>query len=185
MNLVLNVIGFLIFIATGLLYLILILKLILFFFKKRDFPKKMLLASLSGTVVFFCIFVYTNYFFTFGNLKGEPFWFPVASPTGQYTANAFAKPYGGATGGVKIWVNVIHHEENDRVQTVYYSEAKGHFSMSWKGEEVLSISHGGQNYPDSDRSIELKIGKEIYHENGLACTSLIMEDEYEECYQNQ
>lgn len=185
MNLVLNVIGFIICIITGMFYLVLILKLFMFLFRKQDFPKKTLLTSLAGTVVVFGIFVYINYFFTFDHLKGESIWFPVGSPTQEYTANAFAKPYGGAAGGVKIWVNVTYHQEDDRIQTVYYSEATGDFSMDWIKDDVLSITNETPNYPGTDRSIELEIGKEIYHETGLACTSLLMKDEYEKCYQKR
>ena len=32
--------------------------------------------------------------------------------------------------------------------------------------------------------LKLGIGKEIYHESGLACQSWLMKDQYETCYQN-
>ncbi len=41
---------------------------------------------------------------------------------------------------------------------------------------VIELKNGG--------IIKLEIGKEIYHENGLACKSLLMKYEYETCYQN-
>ena len=56
--------------------------------------------------------------------------------------------------------------------------------MEWVDEDTLYILNDEHEYPNSNRSIKLEIGKEIYHENGLACKSLLMKDEYETCYQN-
>ncbi|WP_245831888.1 hypothetical protein [Oceanobacillus senegalensis] len=56
--------------------------------------------------------------------------------------------------------------------------------MEWLDGDTLYILNNEPDYPNSNRSIELEIGKEIYHENGLACKSWIMQDEYETCYQN-
>lgn len=56
--------------------------------------------------------------------------------------------------------------------------------MQWKDEDTLHILNDQPNFSNSNRSIELEIGKEIYHENGLVCKSLLMKGEYETCYQN-
>ena len=56
--------------------------------------------------------------------------------------------------------------------------------MEWVSENTLYILNDEPKYPKSNRSIELEIDKEIYHENGLACKSWLMKDEYEKCYQN-
>ncbi len=50
--------------------------------------------------------------------------------------------------------------------------ANCNFSMEWMNEDTLYIQNYDPHYPDSNRSIPLIIGKEIYHENGLACKSL-------------
>jgi Family of unknown function (DUF5412) len=127
------------------------------------------------------------YFFTFKEIdrestqKGPG---PITSPTGEYTANAYYELYGGAAGGVNVWVDITNKNEKNRVQTIYYGDAKSNFSMEWVDENILYILNNDPKYPDSDRSIKLEIGKEIYHENGLACKSLIMKDEYVTCYQN-
>lgn len=92
--------------------------------------------------------------------------------------------YGGAAGGVNIWVDITYHDKSDKVQTVYYSDAKSNFSMMWNDDDTLYIRNEEPNFPNSNRSIELKIGKEIYHESGLACRSWLMKDVYETCYQN-
>lgn len=55
--------------------------------------------------------------------------------------------------------------------------------MNWLDEDTLSIVNKDEK-PDTDRSIALTVEKEIYHENGLACKSLLMKNKYEKCYQN-
>lgn len=147
----------------------------------------MLIATLSVFVLISSIYIYEVYFFTFKEIdrestqKGPG---PITSPTGEYTANAYYELYGGAAGGVNVWVDITNKNEKNKVQTIYYSDAKSNFSMEWVDENILYIINTDPNYPDSDRSIKLEIGKEIYHENGLACKSLIMKDEYVTCYQN-
>ncbi|SDN90746.1 DUF5412 family protein [Bacillus sp. OK048] len=180
-------IGFLISFITVILFLILCAKIIISFIKKKPFPKKLLISSLSGVVLVSSIYIYEMYFFTFSEIdrefiqKGPG---PVISPTEEYTANAYYEPYGGAAGGVNVWVDITNINEENKVQTVYYSDAKSNFSMEWMDEDTLYILNDEPNYPNLNRSIELEIGKEIYHENGLACKSLLMKDEYETCYQN-
>ncbi len=184
---ILILLGFLISFITVILFLILWTKIIISFIKKKPFPKKLLIATLFGVVLVSSIFIYETYFFTFSEIdrefkqKGPG---PVTSPTEEYTANAYYEPYGGAAGGVNVWVEITDNNEKNKVQTVYYSDAKSNFYMEWMDEDTLYIQNDEPDYPNSNRSIELKIGKEIYHENGLACKSLLMKDEYETCYQN-
>ncbi|KOS71472.1 hypothetical protein AEA09_00195 [Lysinibacillus contaminans] len=178
--------GFLISFITIILFLILCANIIISFIKKNPFPKKMLIATLSGVVLVSSIYIYEMYFFTFREIDREfiqngPG--PVTSPTEKYVANAYYEPFGGAAGGVNVWVEITNNIEKNKVQTVYYSDAKSNFSMEWLDEDVLYILNDEPNYPNSNRSIELEIGKEIYHENGLACKSLLMKDDYETCYQ--
>lgn len=147
----------------------------------------MLITTVSGVVLASSIYLYETYFFKFSGIdrefiqKGPG---PVTSPTEEYSANAYYEPYGGAAGGVNVWVEITNKNEKNKVQTVYYSDAKSNFSMEWMDEDTLYIINYEPDYPNSNRSIELDIGKEIYHENGLACKSLLMKDEYETCYQN-
>jgi hypothetical protein len=85
--------------------LILCVKIINSFIKKKPFPKKLLIATLSGIVLVSSIYIYETYFFTFSEIdrefiqKGPG---PVTSPTEEFTANAYYEPYGGAAGGVKV-----------------------------------------------------------------------------------
>jgi hypothetical protein len=162
-------------------------KITISYIKKKPFPIKLLIATLSVFVMISSIYIYEVYFFTFKEIdrestqKGPG---PITSPTGEYTANAYYELYGGAAGGVNVWVDITNKNEKNKVQTIYYSDAKSNFSMEWVDENILYILNIDPNYPDSDRSIKLEIGKEIYHENGLACKSLIMKDEFVTCYQN-
>ncbi|MFF2755148.1 DUF5412 family protein [Psychrobacillus sp. NPDC058041] len=179
--------GILISFITIILFLILCANIIISFIKKKPYPKKLLIATLSGAVLISSIYIYEMYFFTFKDIDREytqngPG--PVTSPTEKYTANAFYEPYGGAAGGVNVWVEITNNIEENKVKTVYYGDAKSNFSMEWMDEDTLYILNDEPDYPNSNRSIELKIGKEIYHENGLACKSLLMKDDYETCYQN-
>lgn len=179
--------GLLISFITVILFLILCARIIISLIKKKPFPKGLLIATLSGFVLVSSIYIYETYFFTFSEIdrestqKGPG---PITSPTGAYTANAYYELYGGAAGGVNLWVEITSNNEKNKIQTVYYSDAKSNISMEWMAEDTLYILNDDPDYPNSNRSIELEIGKEIYHENGLACKSLLMKDEYETCYQN-
>ena len=170
-----------------ILLLILCANIIISSIKKKPLPKKLLIATLSGVILVSSIYIYEMYFFTFSEIdreltqKGPG---PIISPTGEYTANAFYELYGGAAGGVNVWVEITNTNKKNEVQTIYYSDAKSNFSMEWVDEDTLYILNDETDYPNSNRSIKLEIGKEIYHETGLACRSLLMKDEYQTCYQN-
>ncbi|MFD1174017.1 hypothetical protein [Oceanobacillus picturae] len=82
-------------------------------------------------------------------------------------------------------VEITNNNEKNKIKIVYYSDAKSNISIEWLDEDTLNILNDNPNYSNSNRSIELEIGKEIYHDIGLACKSLLMKDEYETCYQNE
>lgn len=179
--------GLFISFITIILFLLLCTNIIIYFIKKNAFPKKLLIATLSGIVLVSSIYVFEVYFFTFSEINRESIQEgpgPIVSPTEEYTAYAYFEPYGGAAGGVNVWVEITNHHEKDHIDIVYYSDAKSNFSMEWVDEDTLYILNDEPDFPNSDRSIALEIGKEIYHENGLACKSLLMKDKYETCYQN-
>ena len=184
---ILILLGILISFITIILLLIFCANIIISFIKKKPFPKKLLIATLSGIVLVSSIYIYEMYFFTFSEIGREYTQMgpgTVTSPTEEYTANAYYEPYGGAAGGVNVWVEITKNNGKNKVQTVYYSDAKSDFSMEWVDKDTLYILNDEPEYPNSNRSIKLEIGKEIYHENGLACKSLLMKDEYETCYQD-
>ncbi len=135
------------------------------------------------------IYTYEFYMFTFERAIDREYMQdgpgPATSPTEKYTADAFFEPYGGAPGGVNVWVEITYHNEKNRIKTIYYADAKRDISLEWKDEETLSIHNNDPTYPDSNRSIELDVGNEIYDEFGFACQSWLMKDEYEKCYVDQ
>ena len=154
--------------------------IIISFIKKKQFPKKLLIATLSGVVLVSSIYIYEMYFFTFSEIdreftqKGTG---PVTSPTEAYTANAYYELYGGAAGGVNVWVEITDHDENNKKKTIYYSDANSNIDLTWTNEDTLFITN-------ENNSMKLNVEKEIYHDRGLACQSWLMKDEYETCCQN-
>ena len=84
--------GLLLSFITIILLLILCTRIIVSFIKKKPFPKRLLIATLTGVVLVSSIYLYETYFFTFGDIdkeftqKGPG---PLISPTGAYTANAY------------------------------------------------------------------------------------------------
>ena len=181
MRLLFNAIAFFILLITLIVFLIFVVKLIIYFFKRKDFPRKTLASTLIGILLFLGIFIYLQYFFSFNDIDRKymqegP---EISSPTGKYTANAYYEPYGGAAGGVNVWIEVTNHLEHTN-KIIYYADAKNNVFMNWVDEETLSIINSGGG---ANRNIVLKVANEIYHENGLACQSLLMKNDYEQCYQ--
>ncbi|MCM3740299.1 DUF5412 domain-containing protein [Oceanobacillus luteolus] len=184
---VIIILGFLLSIITVILFLVLCARIIVSFIKKKPFPKRLLIVTLFGMVLISSLYIYETYFFTFNDIDRDSIQMgpgPITSPNGTYTAHAYYELYGGAAGGVNMWVEITNNKEKDKTQTVYYSSAMNNTSLHWLSEDKLFIQNKSPQYPNSNRSIQLEIGKEIYHENGLACKSLLMKDEYETCYQN-
>lgn len=100
----------------------------------------------------------------------KTYWFFLVSKF--YTTQAYFKTYGGAVGRVNMWIEITHHYDNDRGETVYYSDAKSSFHMKSNSEDTLQIEHyESSGFPNLDRSKELWIGKGIYDEMGGACNT--------------
>lgn len=140
---------------------------------------KIFLLLIAGLAIWFA---YSKYTYTFEFKNGEFYNGPVDSPTGEYTANAYYKTYGGAAGGVDVWVEITHNNVADEIKTIYYAPGNSHFLMEWLDDENLRIVNKTFEFPDSDRTVELRIDEEIYDESGAACNSLTMKKEYTKCY---
>ncbi|WP_163970426.1 DUF5412 family protein [Oceanobacillus halotolerans] len=184
MNPYVSLIGYVSLMIASLFLIIFLVTCSVSFIKRKPFPKKLLTATIISFVIGFGVIGYTKYFFTFDNLDGELYEGPVESPTEKYTANAYFKTYGGAAGGVNLWVDVTSHDSGE-VKTIYHSDAKRTFSMEWKNEDTLYIKNESLEFPNSNRSVELDVNHEIYHDSGLACQSWLMKNDYETCYQNE
>ncbi|WP_381426433.1 DUF5412 family protein [Sporosarcina thermotolerans] len=167
-----------------IIFLILTVRIIISLIKKKPFPKKLMVAMLVGIVLVFSIYVFEVYFFTFDDIdekyiQNGPG--PVVSPTGKYTANAYYEPYGGAAGGVNMWVEITNHNEDNNKKVIYYSDANDNILIDWVDDKTIFITNAG---PYKSNSIKLDVEHEIYHDRGLACRSWFMKNEYDTCYQD-
>lgn len=143
-------------------------------------PKKTLYTFLISSAIFCTIFMYVQYFFTFEAIAREDMQEGVVrlSPNKQMTASVFYEPYGGAAGGVNVWVEVQdNHAAEPRI--IYYADAKQNVQINWVDDETISIANAGGG---EERNAVLHVKKDIYHENGLACQSLLLKNTYEQCY---
>lgn len=134
-----------------------------------------LIAVLIGVIAAYSIYQNATYEFTFesGELREE-----LTSPNGEYTAQSFLQLYGGAAGGVNVYVKVIFHSEDDIERTVYFSDAKSYLHLHWVEHDQLSITNMGDG---ENRSAVLTVGKEIYDESGRACRAYSIQKRYT-CY---
>ncbi|WP_240508096.1 DUF5412 family protein [Virgibacillus indicus] len=164
----LNLFALLILFTTVLLFLFFCVRLFIFFIKKKPFPKKLLIAVLAGTIAVCLKAGYNKYFFTFDMDDSEFYKGPLISPTETYIANAYYQTYGGAAGGVNLWVEITYNNETGQKKTIYYSDAKSNFAMEWMDEDTLFIINAEPGYPSENNSIKLDVAEEIYHDSGLA-----------------
>lgn len=185
MNLGLRFIELIVFLVTAFLTVILAIQLIRYSFKKIPFPKKLTMATAAGLTLLLAIFIYIQYFFTFGLIEKDnmqPGVGPILSLNETYAATVYYEPYGGVLGGVNVWMEV-KNEKEDSTKIVYYADAKSEVVVHWEDDTTLAITNVDPNDPNINRNITLKIEHEIYHENGLACQSLLLLSSYETCYQ--
>ncbi len=182
----LRILDFLALMTTTILLIAFIVKWIVHSSKpessRRSFPRKTLISTLIGLTLFSGLFIYLEYFFTFDRIDRSQMQIgpEVSSPEGRYTAHAYYEPYGGAAGGVNVWIEVENHAANT-VKTVYYADANPRISLTWTDEQTLAIENAGEP-PASDRNATLNVDTEIYHDTGSACKSLLMKNDYEQCY---
>lgn len=86
----------------------------------------------------FSLYLYGSYFFTFDTINrtdAQAGSDSITSPSHRYTAEAYYEPYGGAAGGVNVWVDVIDHQSST-VETISYSDAKDRFAMEWLNDQT-------------------------------------------------
>lgn len=182
MRSILILFGVFIAFITVILFLIVSVKVIISLIKKKPFPKKSLLAMVIGIVLVASIYVYEVYFFTFETIdksymQDGPG--PVLSADGAYSASAYFEPYGGAAGGVNVWVEVTKLNDDDKKKVIYYSDANDNILLDWVDEKTIFITNAGPY----NNSVKLNVEQDIYHDRGLACRSWLMKDEYERCYE--
>lgn len=145
----------------------------------RQVPKGLLAAFLGLAAVATGLTVYQTQFRPFDPSGGKLYTDSVDSPSGRYTASAYYRPYGGAAGGVTVWVDVT--EDGGKPNTVYYAEANSRFHIQWADDGLLSITNEEPDDLDASRSVELEVGKDIYHDTGKACDSFLVKMKYQNC----
>ncbi|PRA08634.1 MULTISPECIES: DUF5412 family protein [unclassified Paenibacillus] len=139
--------------------------------------------SLLILVLFVALFLYFGlrpYFSTFDRSEQGELSYSMPSRNGEYTAEIYGVPYGGAAGGVTIWVDVkkTNVPEDATVQTIYRAEHHGNNHLEWENENTLRIENWNEY---TDETITLNIDDEIYDGWGWACKSLRMKDHYVRC----
>ena len=176
----------LILFIIAILSIIFMIQSILYLLRKSAFPKGIFISLIINLCLFSAIYIYHNYYFTFEHINHanlQPGLSAITSPDGTYSAQVFYEPYGGAAGGVNVIVELIQHEKNNNKKVIYYSDAKTMVLLQWIDDITLSIYNDDPTFENSNRSIILNVEKEIYHEVGLACQSVLLKHTYKVCYQ--
>lgn len=141
----------------------------------------------GGFIVILCslLFIWVKgYLFTFNGIQEAYHEDPVVSPNSAYSAKVSYEYYGGAAGGVNAVVEITDHSQQDLTKTVYYAAAQSEVSVEWGAEdpEILFISNKNIRFPNDDRSIQLNVTNDIYHDTGRACRSILLKGTYTNCY---
>ncbi|MGV2883547.1 DUF5412 family protein [Paenibacillus taichungensis] len=139
--------------------------------------------SILILALFAAVFLYFTlrpYFSTFDRSEQGDLSYSMPSRNGEYTAEIYSVPYGGAAGGVTIWVDVKKtNDSNDStVKNIYRAEYHGHNHLEWEDENTLRIENWNEYV---DETITLNIDEEIYDGRGWACQSLRMKEQYVRC----
>lgn len=134
-------------------------------------------------VLFAAVFLYfwlRPYFSTFDRSELGELSYSMQSRNGDYTAEIYGVPYGGAAGGVTIWVDVkkTNGPEDATVKTIYRAEHHGNNHLEWESENTLRIENWNEY---TDETITLNIDDEIYDGWGWACKSIRMKDQSVRC----
>ncbi|MFC4356302.1 DUF5412 family protein [Chryseomicrobium palamuruense] len=168
MTIIPNLFAFFVGIITILIAFIFIIFLLVFLVRRKNFPKKLLIATLSGIMLYAVIVAGTHLFYTFDTIDrnntqpGPP---ASTSPDGRYEATATYELYGGALGGVNVWVDVINLETQD-LKTIYYADAVGRVRLEWNDNETLAIWNESVSGSGRDYNAFLNVETDIFHDRG-------------------
>ncbi|QLG42085.1 hypothetical protein HW560_30850 [Paenibacillus sp. E222] len=137
----------------------------------------LILALFAAVLLYFWL---RPYFSTFDRSQQGDLSYSMPSRNVEYTAEIYGVPYGGAAGGVTIWVDVkkTNDPNESTVKTIYRAEYHGHNHLEWEDEHTLRIENGNEYV---DETITLNIDEEIYDGWGWACQSLRMKEQYVRC----
>lgn len=124
------------------------------------------------TIIGICLVLIAAYVFyrqqtnDFGYTEGTPFDAPLASPNGEYSAQAFYRYYGGAAGGTMMFVNITDHRHEDAVRTIYYEQTHHTPTISWADNRTLAITNPS-DYENYDAVLD--VTTDVYDATGRAC----------------
>lgn len=153
----------------------------------------LILTLIATTWLYFWL---RPYFSTFErSIEHSQLTYSMPSPNGEYVAEIYGDPYGGAAGGVTMWVdvrsilNVTDSSDSSdtldtldtsiaNVKTIYRSTFHGNNHLEWEDENKLRIENRNEY---ADETVTLNIHDEIYDGQGWACQSLRMKDQYMRC----
>lgn len=122
---------------------------------------KIILLLIIIIILIYFIVNYSNYSFQHDN--GEIYGRAIYSPDKTQYAQMYSKAYGGAAGGVNVYITIVN---KDKKENIYYSDAKENLNVNWLDNNTISITNSSN---DENRNIALIIGKEIYDDSGKAC----------------
>lgn len=140
--------------------------------------------SILIVVLFAAVYLYFTlrpYFSTFDRSEQGDQSYSMPSRNGEYTAEIYGVPYGGAAGGVTMWVDVKKTNDSgggSTTKTIYRAKHHGNNHLEWKSENTLRIENWNEYV---DETITLNIDEEIYDGRGWACQSLRMKEQYVRC----
>ncbi|WP_128100849.1 hypothetical protein [Paenibacillus sp. DCT19] len=144
-----------------------------------------LLFVIALIVVGVLYYILRIYFSTFDRSEQGYLAYSMPSRHGEYVAEIYGVPYGGAgAGGVTIWVDVRSTGNGSAgadasfVKTIYRAKHRGANHLEWENEKTLRIENRNEY---NDDTVTLNIEEDIYDGWNFACKSLRMKGEYVRC----
>ncbi|WP_145328532.1 DUF5412 family protein [Paenibacillus xylanexedens] len=139
-----------------------------------------ILMFVLPTVALMLFFTLRPYLSTFDRSGEGDLSSSMSSPNGEYTAELYGVPYGGAAGGVTIWVDVRKTADSNasNAKSIYRAEYHGGNHLEWESDNTLRIENWSEY---SNETVTLNIDEEIYDGWGWACTSLRTKNQYIRC----
>ena len=183
-NIALNIVILLVGLITSFLTFIVVISFLIYVIRRKPFPKKLLIAPAIAAGILGILVASSYLFYSFTAIdrnSTQPGSGPVLSPDGSYEATATYELYGGAVGGVNVWVDVWNIETED-VKTIYYADAVGQVELDWVDDTTIAIWNEDLGAPARNYNAKLNVETEIFHDRGRACWSLLLKPTYENCY---
>lgn len=137
----------------------------------------MLVVPALALTLFFTLRPYLS---TFDRSGEGDLSYSMPSRNGEYIAELYGVPYGGAAGGVTIWVDVRKTGDADATsaKSIYRTEFHGNNHLGWENDHTLRIENWNEY---TNETVTLNIDEEIYDGRGWACKSWRTAGQYVRC----